>query len=52
MKRKTSIDELEKKVASGQEVVDQYFDVENAVIGRPRKFQPQKDIRPLSKLIV
>lgn len=44
MKAKLTPEELEKKIIAGEEVVDNYFDVENAVIGRPRKLRPKKDI--------
>lgn len=44
MKRKTSINKLEEKIEAGQEVVDQHFDVKNAVLGRPRKFQIHKNV--------
>jgi len=44
MKEKISLEILEKKVLNGEEVVDDYFDVENATLGRPRKFLPRKDI--------
>jgi len=39
MKQKTTLDEIEKKIVSGQEVVDQYFDVQNASMGKQQKFQ-------------
>ena len=44
MRKKISLNEIENKVNEGKEVVDDYFDVKNAVVGRPRKFISRTEI--------